>query len=185
MSNREEYTEKAIMKKLLFIILGLLVAGLQAQAEELTVPMHLIDSEGVGSAIGTVRASSSPYGTILTPGLRGLTPGLHGFHVHQNPDCGPGEKDGKKIPGLAAGGHYDPAGTGVHKGPYENGHLGDLPALYVDAKGKAELPVLAPRLKVSDLKGRSLMIHAGGDNYSDTPAKLGGGGARVSCGVIK
>ncbi len=28
------------------------------------------------------------------------------------------------------------------------------------------------------------MIHAGGDNYSDTPEKLGGGGARVACGVI-
>jgi Cu-Zn family superoxide dismutase len=45
--------------------------------------------------------------------------------------------------------------------------------------------VLAPRIKVSDLKGRSLMIHAGGDNYSDSPQKLGGGGARVACGVIK
>ncbi len=32
--------------------------------------------------------------------------------------------------------------------------------------------------------GRSIMIHAGGDNYSDTPARLGGGGARVACGVV-
>jgi len=29
------------------------------------------------------------------------------------------------------------------------------------------------------------MIHAGGDNYADQPAPLGGGGARVACGVIK
>ena len=28
------------------------------------------------------------------------------------------------------------------------------------------------------------MIHSGGDNYSDEP-KLGGGGARVACGVIE
>jgi Cu-Zn family superoxide dismutase len=89
------------------------------------------------------------------------------------------------VPGLAAGGHYDPAGAGRHAGPYENGHLGDLPALYVDANGKANNPVLAPRLKLSDLKGRSLMIHAGGDNYSDNPKKLGGGGARMACGVLK
>jgi Cu-Zn family superoxide dismutase len=38
---------------------------------------------------------------------------------------------------------------------------------------------------MSDVKGRSLMIHAGGDNYADQPAPLGGGGARVACGVIK
>jgi Cu-Zn family superoxide dismutase len=173
------------MKRLIIAILGLLVAGVSVNAEEFAVPMHLIDSAGIGSAIGTVKASSSPYGTVLTPDLTDLTPGLHGFHVHQNPDCGPGVKGGKKVPGLAAGGHYDPAGAGRHAGPYGNGHLGDLPALYVDANGKAGHPVLAPRLKLSDLKGRSLMIHAGGDNYSDNPKKLGGGGARMACGVVK
>ena len=45
--------------------------------------------------------------------------------------------------------------------------------------------VVAPRLKVSDLAGHALVIHAGGDNYSDQPAPLGGGGARIACGVIK
>ena len=173
------------MKKLLITILGLIVAGASAQAEELVVPMHLTDSAGIDRAIGTVKATSSPYGTVLTPDLKDLTPGLHGFHVHQNPDCGPGEKGGKTVPGLAAGGHYDPAGAGRHAGPYGNGHLGDLPSLYVDTNGKAGHPVLAPRLKLSDLKGRSLMIHAGGDNYSDNPKKLGGGGARMACGVVK
>jgi Cu-Zn family superoxide dismutase len=173
------------MKKLVIALLGLLIAAFSVHAEELVIPMHLIDSAGVGREIGTVKASSSPYGTILTPDLRDLPSGLHGFHVHQNPDCGPGVSDGKKVPGLAAGGHYDPAGAGSHEGPYGNGHLGDLPALYVDANGKASLPVLAPRLKLSDLKGRSLIIHAGGDNYSDSPEKLGGGGARMACGVVQ
>ena len=173
------------MKKWIIAIVGLLVIVGAAQAEELVVPMYRIDSAGIGNAIGTVKASSSPYGTILTPDLKGLTPGLHGFHVHQNPDCGPGVTDGKKVPGLAAGGHFDPAATGSHEGPYGNGHLGDLPALYVDANGNASLPVLAPRLKLSDLKGRSLIIHAGGDNYSDYPEKLGGGGARAACGVVQ
>jgi len=94
-------------------------------------------------------------------------------------------KDNKPIAGMAAGGHYDPAGTAKHEGPYGQGHLGDLPALYVGTDGNATLPVLAPRLKMTDLKGRALMIHAGGDNYSDVPAPLGGGGARMACGVIK
>jgi Cu-Zn family superoxide dismutase len=119
------------------------------------------------------------------PDLNGLAPGLHGFHVHENPSCAAAEKNGKSIPGLAAGGHDDPAGTGRHEGPYGEGHLGDLPPLYADQDGHATLPVLAPRIKFSDLKGRSLIIHAGGDNYSDSPQKLGGGGARVACGVIK
>ena len=40
------------------------------------------------------------------------------------------------------------------------------------------------RLKTTDLAGRAIIIHAGGDNYSDNPKKLGGGGARVACGVV-
>ena len=166
-------------------MLILLIGSFSVQAEELVVRMNLVNNTGVGKAIGTITAASSPYGTILTADLSDLGPGVHGFHVHQNPDCGPGEKKGKKVPGLAAGGHYDPAGTGRHEGPFGNGHLGDLPALYVDADGKATHPVLAPRLKVSDLKGRSLMIHARGDNYSDHPKKLGGGGPRAACGVVE
>ena len=57
--------------------------------------------------------------------------------------------------------------------------------LTVDVGGKATKAVVAPRLKVSDVKGHSIMIHAGGDNYSDQPAPLGGGGARIACGVAK
>jgi Cu/Zn superoxide dismutase len=45
--------------------------------------------------------------------------------------------------------------------------------------------VVAPHLTVADVKGRSIVIHAGGDNYSDQPAPLGGGGARIARGVAK
>jgi len=154
-------------------------------AAGLTVPMNLLTDQGKVQSIGTVTVKDTQYGLLLIPDLTDLTPGLHGFHVHQNPDCAAGMKDNKPMAGMAAGGHYDPAGTGKHEGPYGQGHLGDLPALYVGADGKATLPVLAPRLKTADLKGRALMIHAGGDNYSDAPAALGGGGARVACGVIE
>ena len=68
--------------------------------------------------------------------------------------------------------------------PWGDGHLGDLPALYVDAGGQATMSVLAPRLKLADVAGRALMVHAGGDNHADHPAPLGGGGARLACGVI-
>jgi Cu-Zn family superoxide dismutase len=167
----------------IFVVL-LLIAPL-AWGEEVVVQMNLLTKEGVGKQIGTVTLSDSQYGLLLTPKLEGLKPGLHGFHVHQNADCGPGKEAGKIVPGLAAGGHYDPAKTGRHEGPYGNGHLGDLPALCVGKNGKADVPLLAPRLKVMEVKGHSLIIHAGGDNYSDQPKKLGGGGARVACGVVK
>lgn len=56
--------------------------------------------------------------------------------------------------------------------------------LYVNAEGRATDPVLAPRIKPEQMAGRALMVHAGGDNYADEPEPLGGGGARVACGVI-
>ena len=79
----------------------------------------------------------------------------------------------------------DPANTGKHLGPRGQGHRGDLPVLRVDVSGNATNAVIAPHLKVADVKGRSIMIHAGGDNYSDQPDPLGGGGARIACGVVK
>lgn len=175
------------MKKSLLasVILIALLVAFTAFAADVTVTMNLVNEQGVGKSIGTITITEGPNGLVFTPKLTDLTPGLHGFHVHQNPDCSTGTKDGKQVPGLAAGGHYDPALTGKHEGHEGKGHLGDLPALIVGADGTASTSVTAPRLKMADVKGRSLMIHAGGDNYSDQPAPLGGGGARVACGVVK
>lgn len=161
------------------------VFAITAASASAQVTVNIVDEKGVGAAIGSITASDSKHGLVLTPSLRGLTPGLHGFHVHQNPSCDAKEKDGKMVPALAAGGHFDPTGSNKHGEPWGDGHLGDLPPLYVDAAGNASQPVLAPRLKVADLAGRSIMIHAGGDNHADHPAPLGGGGARVACGVVK
>jgi Cu-Zn family superoxide dismutase len=175
------------MKQSLFVVVVVvgLLAALPVFAADAVVTMNLVNEQGIGKDIGTITISEGPKGLVFTPKLTDLTPGVHGFHVHQNPDCAPGTKDGKQVPGLAAGGHYDPAGIGKHEGHEGKGHLGDLPSLTVGADGTTSAAVTAPRLKMSDVKGRSLMIHAGGDNYSDQPAPLGGGGARIACGVIK
>ena len=166
------------------LAIGALSICVAAQADT-GVTMNLVDENGVGKEIGKVSIKQNQYGVVLTPDLTDLTPGVHGFHMHENPSCDSKEKDGKKTPALAAGGHNDPTGAKRHGSPWGDGHQGDLPALFVDSAGNANQPVLAPRLKLADLQGRSLMIHAGGDNYSDLPAPLGGGGARVACGVIK
>ena len=64
--------------------------------------------------------------------------------------------------------------------------MGDLPRLEVLPDGTATKILLVPRIAdIEALRGHAIVIHAGGDNYSDQPAALGGGGARIACGVIK
>lgn len=151
---------------------------------QLTVAMSLTTPEGEGASIGSIRLEDSEYGLLITPELTGVPLGIHGFHVHMTPACGAAEKEGKIVPGLAAGGHFDPDQVGQHEGPYSAGHLGDLPPLFAEADGQVSVPVLAPRLTVSDVVDRALIVHAGADNFADQPMPLGGGGARFACGVI-
>ncbi|NIR60364.1 MAG: superoxide dismutase [Gammaproteobacteria bacterium] len=171
--------------------IGTAIAGLSlivglgtAHAETVTVPVHELTSQGTGKRIGVIELRDTDFGLLILPDLAGLSPGKHGFHVHQNPTCRPGAKGGETVPGRAAGGHYDPGNAGRHEGPIGQGHLGDLPVLVVNDKGRATLPVMAPRLQVPDIVERALIVHAHGDNYADRPKPLGGGGARVACGVI-
>ncbi len=171
------------MKAQMKVVAVLLSAASFAAIADIVVPMTLVDDKGIGAAVGQVTISESPYGLVFSPALTGVTAGLHGFHVHANASCMPKDKDGKMVPALSAGGHYDPQDTKRHGTPWGDGHLGDLPPLFVDAAGNANQPVLAPRLKMADMKGRALMMHVGGDNHSDHPAALGGGGARMVCGV--
>lgn len=138
------------------------------------ISSEVIAADG-STSLGQVTFEDSKYGLLIKPQLHGLPTGLHGFHLHQHPNCADS--------GMGAGGHFDPNNTNSHQGPYGEGHLGDLPILAVNEKGEASVPVLAPRLQTKDIQGLAIMIHAGGDNYSDTPA-LGGGGARIGCGKI-
>jgi len=165
------------------IVVGLLLLAVPAGAA-LRVEIDLVGGDVSPRSAGSITLSDSPYGVVFTPDLWRLPEGRHGFHLHQNPSCAAAQKDGVPVPALAAGGHYDPQGSGHHGAPWGDGHLGDLPALYVGQEGHAATPVLAPRLKLEELHGRSLVIHAGADNYADTPLPLGGGGARIACGVI-
>lgn len=167
------------MKKKFFglVLLATLGTSLYAAPVAITVPVFATDSSNP-QQIGSIKFSASHGGVLITPDLHHLSPGIHGMHIHENPSCADN--------GIAAGGHLDPVRNAAHHGPYEHdGHLGDLPFLYVDQQGDAVMPILAPNIKMQQLHGHSIMIHAGGDNYADTPEKLGGGGARIACGVVK
>jgi Cu-Zn family superoxide dismutase len=161
---------------------ALLVATGLALAQELAVDINRISDTGVGEKIGTVTVSEAKGGVAFKVAVTGLAKGQRGFHVHEKGDCGPAMKDGKMTAGVAAGEHYDPEAKKSHKGPKGAGHKGDLPLLNATDKGISQT-VTAPRPKLADVRGRALVIHEGGDNYSDQPEN-GGGKGRVACGVV-
>ena len=175
---------KPFVSVLTFLSLLLLLAT-TARAENVSATLYLATDTGNGDEIGTVTFADDKDGVTITTDLKGLAPGKHGFHVHEKPDCSPAEKDGKMGHALAAGGHFDPDKTGKHLGPEGGGHKGDLPVLTVSEDGTAKTTLKVKGIAAADFKNRSLMIHEGGDNYSDTPAVLGGGGNRIACGIIK
>lgn len=160
-------------------------AAQTAKSAEVSVWVYKIDDKGTGEEIGKIYFKDGAKGLIVSPRMHKLPPGPHGFHIHETKSCKPkAGPDGKMVPGLSAGGHFDPDKTAKHLGPDGQGHKGDLPALVVAADGTASGSAVAPRLKVADLKGKAVIIHAGGDNYADQPAALGGGGARIACGAF-
>ena len=126
------------MRKLFVLLFfGVIATAGAAWGASVHVTMTQVDSVGVGNIIGMIVFQDSLKGLKIMPNLRDLTEGQHGIHVHENPSCEPTEKDGKMVPGLAAGGHFDPGNTGRHEGPNGQGHLGDLAVLYVNSAGEA------------------------------------------------
>jgi Cu-Zn family superoxide dismutase len=87
--------------------------------------------------------------------------------VHEKADCSSALKDGKQVPGLAAGEHLWAKGTGALQGTTFTTHLGDLPDLEVGADGNAKTLMVAARLTLADVAGRSFMIHASQDDTSE------------------
>jgi Cu-Zn family superoxide dismutase len=167
-------------------LVAAMAVAVPALAADITVVMRKVTQEGTSTDIGTIVISGSEAGATLKLNLHGLPPGPHGFHVHENGNCSPTLMNGTRIPGGAAGSHLDPDHTYEHEGPTGEGHLGDLPVLVAEPDGTATQTLTAPRIKDIDaLKLRALVIHAGGDTYSDSPNPLGGGGGRIACGVIE
>lgn len=162
------------------------LAATPALAATVRATLQLATTAEPGAEVGSVTIADSPQGARITVDLHGLSPGERGLHVHQNGSCAASKgPDGALVPAGAAGPHYDPAGTGSHMGPEGHGHLGDLPRVEVATNGTAQATMTAPRIKdVSALAGKALILHAGGDTYSEPPP-LGGGGARFACGILK
>lgn len=143
-----------------------------------------------GEQSGQAVLTAVPDGVEIALNVSGLTPGLHGFHIHANGRCEPGpDPSGKTIAFGAAGGHFDPEGTARHGHPEHDAvrHAGDAPNLLANAQGNATLRYVNPKITLvpgkTSVIGRALVVHADPDDYRTNPA--GNSGARVLCGVIE
>lgn len=127
---------------------------------------------------GTVTFEQSDSGVVVNVKIEGLTPGKHGFHIHEFGDCSASD-------GTSAGGHFNPTGM-EHGSPMgEMRHVGDLGNLEANAEGKAEYMHVDSHLKLNganSIIGRSIIVHADEDDLKTQPT--GNAGARVACGSI-
>lgn len=131
---------------------------------------------------GVVTFHRAGDATIVRAEVAGLTPGEHGFHVHEAGDCSAPDA-------ASAKGHFNPHGMkhGYHHHHHAERHVGDLPNLVADAQGravyKAEVKGLSLSAGAEGIVGRSVVVHADPDDYHSQPA--GNSGKRVACGVIQ
>ncbi len=135
-----------------------------------------------GKTVGRAAFRETPDGVIVLVEVKGLTPGLHGVHIHAVGKC-----EGPAF--ASAGGHFNPTQKKHGFKNPEGVHAGDLPNMLVakDGSGRFEALTDAITLKpgpqsVFDGDGSALVIHAGVDDYMTDPA--GNSGDRIACGVI-
>lgn len=158
---------------------ALAVAGCSSLLQhEPTALAKLAPTQG-NAANGTVLFTQRDGKVQVDAEISGLTPGLHGFHIHENGDCSAPD-------GSSAGAHFNPTAK-PHGDP--NGaqhHVGDLPALEANAAGHASLHVALSALTLSeapnDIIGKAVIVHQKPDDYQTQPT--GNSGGRVACGVI-
>lgn len=128
---------------------------------------------------GTVRFTETDDGMRVVADVSGLTPGKHGFHVHQNGDCSAPDA-------MSAGDHFNPDAQ-QHGGPdTDMRHRGDLGNIEANAEGRAQAERTVKGLVLSgpeSIAGKAVLVHAGEDDLRTPPS--GNSGARVACGVIE
>ena len=140
-------------------------------------------AEVSGGVVGWARLVEDGDGTVhVNVHVKGLTPGLHGIHIHAVGACHPTF--------AAAGGHYNPL---AHQHGLLNAagaHAGDLPNLVVNEDGVGVLSATTDRVTLTDgpttlfdQNGSAFIIHANEDDQV-TDATNGNSGGRIACGVI-
>lgn len=150
--------------------------------DQTTFDVFAISDDGQGDRFGEVTFSDTLDGLRVSPALTGLPPGTLGFHVHAHGSCDPammeGMPKGTRVAGMTAGMHFD-VDLRLPPAMMEGRHpLGDLPYLKAKDDGTADQPVTAPQLRLSWIRGKAVMIHAGPDG------PFGDSAPRIACGII-
>jgi Cu-Zn family superoxide dismutase len=159
-----------------FVVLAAAAAmAAPAPATRAVAQLHPLGGSGVS---GTVTFAPVAGGVQVSARLSGLTPGAHGFHVHEFGDCSAPD-------GTSAGGHFNPAGE-PHGGPTDaHRHAGDMGNVTAGADGTATLEYVDSHLSfegATSVLGRGVIVHARADDLKTQPT--GNAGGRVACGVI-
>ncbi len=165
-----------------WIAAGALVAGCTAMSPMPAGPAAtttLAPTQG-NSAKGTVSFAQRGGKVVVVAKVSGLTPGSHGFHIHEKGDCSSADA-------MSAGGHFNPTGKPhAHPSTTER-HAGDMPMLVADASGTAslttELDVITIGSGATDIVGKAVIVHTDPDDFKTQPT--GNAGGRVACGVIR
>lgn len=165
-----------------FLLLGGFIAHAQTPAPKPSAPLKaiaLLHATSGNNIKGTVTFTEEADGVQVHAEITGLTPGNHGFHVHEFGDCSAADLS-------SAGGHFNPTGK-PHAGPdAAERHTGDMGNVEADASGKATIDYLDHQLSLTDdqqsVIGRSVVVHAKADDLKSQPA--GDSGARIACAVI-
>lgn len=157
-----------------------------AMAEEPAEEGELMEAtarviNGEGEEIGQVMFKEVAGGVQVSGMVSGLTPGLHGFHVHENTVC--------EAPDFtSAGGHFNP-GSHEHGGPaneHTARHAGDFGNITANEEGVAEFSFVDTMISLSEgennVAGQAMIVHEGEDDLVSQPT--GAAGARAGCAVI-
>lgn len=169
------------LRLLLLTLVVISLAVFTVSAQELSAVADLKDRNGATVGRATFAQNLPGGGVWIEVTVRGLTPGVHGIHVHAVGTC-TGDF-------TSAAGHFNPEaarhGFLADSGP----HAGDLPNLIARSDGTARYVTANYRImlgpgpnSVFDADGSALVIHASPDDYVTDPA--GNSGARVVCSVI-
>jgi Cu-Zn family superoxide dismutase len=155
------------------------MAAAPANAQE-TAKANFINMAGEQN--GTATLTQTPDGVLIEIEAKGLPAGEWvGFHVHETGTCD--HQTGHD----SAGGHFNPTGA-EHGYLAANGpHAGDMPNQQVGTDGTLRAQVFNSMVTLDGgenaIRGKSLMIHGGKDDYKSQPS--GDAGNRQACAVIE
>jgi len=130
---------------------------------------------------GTAQLLASGTQVNISIAVIGLTPGVHGVHLHVTGSCEAPEF-------TSAGAHLNPGGHQHGTSNPAGAHLGDLPNVTVGNLGTGTVSATLSGTRdevltqLFDGDGTAVVVHASADDYRTDPS--GNSGGRIACGVL-